>query len=200
MTFRRTRCAHCRAKLTPERPSQIVHAECAEPYAIAKREKEERAQAKAVRMAARVEKAETRRRKEATKPRAKWLSECQDIVNRYVRVLALSRGQGCFTCGAMPEQKFGGTYDAGHFRSVGSAPQLRYWIPQIKIQCIPCNRHKGGMAISFRRALVEAHGNEWVERLESMNHYEKFDVDYLKRFKSVMGKKLRRLEKKCSAV
>lgn len=36
MTFRRTRCAHCRAKLTPERPSQIVHAECAEPYAIAK--------------------------------------------------------------------------------------------------------------------------------------------------------------------
>ena len=86
MTFRRTRCAHCRTKLTPERPSQIVHAECAEPYAIAKREKEERAQAKAARMAARVAKAEIRRRKEAAKPRAKWLSECQDIILSLIHI------------------------------------------------------------------------------------------------------------------
>lgn len=186
-------CPICRNSYVPFQPMQAV---CSPRCAM----KKVRLAKVEERLSEKAERAETKRRKEAIKPRAKWLAECQAIVNRYVRILALSRGQGCFTCGAMPQQKFGGTYDAGHFRSVGSAPQLRYWIPQIKIQCIPCNRHKGGMALSFRKALVEDHGDEWVDRLESMNHSAKFDVDYLRRFKSVMGKKLRRLEKRCSAV
>ena len=144
------------------------------------------------------EKVALKKRKADIKPRSKWLAECQAIVNRYVRILALSREHGCYTCGATPAQKFGGTYDAGHFRSVGSAPHLRYWIPQIKLQCIPCNRHKGGMALAFRRALVVDHGSEWVERLEGMQDIAKFSVAYLARFKVVMGKKLKRLEKRCS--
>ncbi len=193
MTFRRTRCPHCKAKLDP---GQRIHQECIAPWADAQQAKKERAEAKAARMAARVERAETRRRKEAIKPRSKWLAECQAIVNRYVRLLALSRGEGCFTCGASPQQKFGGTYDAGHFRSVGSAPHLRFWIPQIKLQCIPCNRHKGGMALAFRRGLSRDHGEEWVTRLEAMQHIAKFDVEYLKRFKAVMSKRLRRMERR----
>lgn len=143
-----------------------------------------------------VKKAEFKVRKEAAKPRSKWLSECQAIVNRYQRLKALARGEGCYTCGATPAQKFGGTYDAGHFRSVGSAPHLRFWLPQIRLQCIVCNRHKGGMALAFRRALVEEHGLEWVEALESMQHVAKFDIPYLMRLKRVMGKRLRRLEKR----
>ena len=191
MTFRRARCPHCKAKLEQ---GQRIHAECITPWADAQAEKAKRAQAKMARAAAKVERASIRARKEAIKPRAKWLAECQAIVNRYVRLLALSRGEGCYTCGATPTQKFGGTYDAGHFRSVGSAPHLRYWIPQIKLQCIPCNRHKGGMALAFRERLVRDHGEDWVARLEAMQHIAKFDVDYLKRFKAVMGKKLRRME------
>jgi hypothetical protein len=197
MTFRRTRCPHCKAKLEA---GQRIHVACIDGYADAQAEKLKRAEAKRERAAARVERAETRRRKAASKPRSKWLSECQAIVNRYVRLLALSRGEGCYTCGATPAQKFGGTYDAGHFRSVGSAPHLRYWIPQIRLQCIPCNRHKGGMALAFRAALVRDQGQEWVERLEAMQHMAKFDIPYLIRLKAVMGKKLRRLEKRCSAV
>ena len=193
MSFRRTRCPHCKGKLDA---GQRIHVECIQPWSEAQEAKAQRAHAKAQRMAAKVERAETRRRKEAIKPRAKWLSECQAIVNRYVRLLALSRGDGCYTCGAMPSQKFGGTYDAGHFRSVGSAPHLRYWIPQIKLQCIPCNRHKGGMALAFRAHLVRDHGEAWVANLEAMQNTAKFDVNYLKRFKAVMGKKLRRLEKR----
>lgn len=63
--MRRTRCAHCKGKLNPERPSQIVHAECAADWAIAQAEKRERAEEKKARMAAKVERSETRRRKEA---------------------------------------------------------------------------------------------------------------------------------------
>lgn len=153
---------------------------------------------KFVRTARKIEKAERRAKRQKLKTRAKWLAECQAIVNKIVRLTALSRGEGCFTCGATPVQKFGGTYDAGHFRSVGSAPHLRFWMPQIRLQCIPCNRHKGGMALLFRQALLREHGQEWVEALEARQEIAKFDIPYLTRFKSVMGKKLRRLEKRVS--
>lgn len=175
-------CAHCRSEFTPMRPLQRV---CS-PICAARSVKAKKA----------ADRAEFKERKEKAKPRSKWMAECQTIVNRYVRLQALSRGEGCYTCGATPAQKFGGTYDAGHFRSVGSAPHLRYWLPQIKLQCIPCNRHKGGMALAFRQALVRDHGQEWVERLEAMQHVAKFDIPYLTRFKAVMGKRLRRLEKR----
>lgn len=173
-------CEVCERVFVPDRMGQLV---CRPACAMAR-----------VRNAKKAERESVKKRKEAIKPRAKWLAECQAIVNRYVRLLALSRGEGCYTCGATPTQKFGGTYDAGHFRSVGSAPHLRYWIPQIKLQCIPCNRHKGGMALAFRERLVRDHGDEWVNRLEAMQHIAKFDVGYLKRLKAVMGKKLRRME------
>ena len=49
MNFHRTRCAHCRQKLTPERPSQIVHVECVEAWTEAQAARRERAEAKAAR-------------------------------------------------------------------------------------------------------------------------------------------------------
>lgn len=196
MTFRRTRCPHCKGKLEP---MQRIHVECIDPYAEAVAARKEREDAKRARMQTRVARAELRLRKEKAKPRSKWLAECQAIVNRYVRLLALSRGKGCYTCGATPEHKFGGTYDAGHFRSVGSAPHLRFWMPQIKLQCIVCNRHRGGMALAFRRMLVIEHGTDWVESLESMHWTAKHDIPYLIRLKAVLGKRLRRLEKRVAS-
>lgn len=189
-TLRPKRCRNpeCRAQFTPMLALQFACSPgCALTLARNKRERDCAKQARAERAADRV-------KREKMKPRAKWLAECQAIVNRYVRLTALSRGEGCYTCGATPAQKFGGTYDAGHFRSVGSAPHIRFFLPQIKMQCIPCNRHKGGMALAFRRNLVRDHGEAWVESLEALQHIAKFDVDYLRRFKAVMGKRLRRLE------
>jgi len=184
------KCRFCKARMPEDKARHVLHDECFQPWLTKQLAKQAAAREKK-------DRAEFRERKEREKPRAKWLAEAQTVVNRYVRLLALSRGQGCYTCGATPAQKFGGTYDAGHFRSVGSAPHLRYWIPQIKLQCISCNRHKGGMALVFRQALVREHGNEWVERLEAMHHVAKFDIPYLKRLKAVFSKKTRRLEKSC---
>lgn len=177
---------YCGRAFTPARPLQAV---CGPVCAIRKAKKDRADEAKA-------ERASTRARKEAIKPRAKWLAECQAIVNKYVRLKAERAGEGCYTCGATPEQKFGGTFDASHFRSVGSAPHLRYWIPQIRICCVVCNRHKGGELLAFRRHLVEEHGAEWVEALEARQEVAKFTIDYLQRLKKVMTKKVRRLEKR----
>ncbi len=57
MTFRRTRCPHCKAKLEQ---GQRIHAECIAPWADAQAEKAQRAQAKKARAAAKVERASIR--------------------------------------------------------------------------------------------------------------------------------------------
>lgn len=194
MTFRRTRCAHCKAKLTPERPSQIVHAECAEPYAIAKREKEERAQAKAARMAAKVERAEMRRRKEAAKPRAKWLSECQDIVNKIVRLR--DKHLGCCSCDRGPH--WDGQWHASHLRSVGAASAVRFHLWNIHKGCSICNNHLSGNLAEYLPRIRARIGDEKVDWLYTQNQVVTHDVEYLKKFKRVMGKRLRRMEKRCN--
>ena len=97
MTFRRTRCAHCRQKFTPERPSQIVHVECVEAWTEAQAAKRERAEAKAARAAAKVERAETRRRKEVIKTIPKLIAEAQVAFNAYVR--ERDKDKGCFEIG-----------------------------------------------------------------------------------------------------
>lgn len=184
-TTKPPKCRYCKER-TEGLP---LHDDCIAPWLQAQNAKKAAARQ-------RVERKADREKRQAIKPRAKWLAECQAIVNKLVRLRDLSLRRGCFTCGATPDQKFGGTYDAGHFRSVGSAPHLRFWMPQIALQCIPCNRHRGGQALAFRRALVEKRGVEWVEALEAMHHVAKFDIPYLIRFKSVMGKRLRRMEKR----
>ena len=57
----RTRCPHCRGKLEQ---GQRIHPECITPWADAQAEKAKRTAQKQARVAAKVEMAETRRRKE----------------------------------------------------------------------------------------------------------------------------------------
>jgi hypothetical protein len=192
-THANTTCNTCRKPILNRRSTlQTKCAPCVYKAANA-RDKELR---KAQRQAVVAERVSFRARKDALKSRQDWAREAQGAVNRYVRVLAHSRGEGCYTCGARPAQAFGGTYDAGHFRSVGSAPHLRFWTPQIRLQCVTCNRHKGGCALDFRRALVAEHGSEWVEALEARQEVAKFTPDYLRRIKRVFTKKANRLEKR----
>ena len=175
-------CKHCGDEFEPFRPMQTVCGPlCASRWVRSEKKKE---------------RSETKARKEAAKPRSKWLAECQQIVNKYVRLKAFRNDERCYTCGSRPAQKAGGTMDAGHFRSVGSAPHLRFWLPQIRVQCIVCNRHKGGVALLFRQALVKEHGNEWVEELEARHEVAKYSIDYLRRLKDVMSRKVKRLEKR----
>jgi hypothetical protein len=135
-----------------------------------------------------------RERKQALKTRSDYIKEAQTAVNKYVRLR--DHGKGCISCGAKPEARFGGAMDAGHWRSVGSAPHLRFFLPQIAAQCVRCNRYLGGSAVEFRKGLVERLGRERVEAIEAMQGTAKWSVEYLQRLAKVMRKKARRLEKR----
>lgn len=146
---------------------------------------------------AKAEKENFKRRKEAVKPRAKWVAEAQAAVNRYARLRDIRAGYGCITCGAQFGSKYGGAFDAGHMHSRGSNPHLRFHLHNIALQCVKDNRYLGGLALEFRNQMVARLGIERIEAMEATHGpAKKHSVEYLKRLKQVFTKKANRMEKR----
>lgn len=172
-------CAHCRTRFEPERPSQIVHIECVEAWTLAQAAKRGREEAKRVRAAEKMDRADAKRRKEAVKSRSKWLAEAQTAFNSFIR--ARDAGQPCISCGRHHQ----GQYHAGHYLSVGARPELRFEEANVHKQCAPCNNHLSGNAVLFRRGLLEKLGLEIVEWLEGPHEPKKYTIAELIEIKSV---------------
>lgn len=136
----------------------------------------------------------TRARREAIKPRAKWLSECQAIVNKIVRIRDADKP--CISC-ARPAT-WDGQWHASHLRSVGAASAVRFNLWNIAKSCSICNNHLSGNLVEYLPRARKRWGDAKVDWLYSQNQRAEYTVEYLKKFKFVMGKKLRRMEK-CNA-
>ncbi len=186
MTFRRTRCPHCKGKLEA---SQRIHPDCIDAYAEARAAKAERAQVKAVRMAAKVEKAETRRRKEESLTIAQRRARAQVEVNAYVRLR--DAHLPCISCGRHHD----GQWHAGHYRSRGSAVHLALDLRNIHRQCAPCNNHLHGNAIGYRAGLLERYGLEFVEALEADNASRHLTADEIDAIRDTYRAKTKELKR-----
>jgi hypothetical protein len=183
------KCKACGTLYVKTRPLQSV---CSIPCSLkVAREKTQ----KTIKEKDRQDKKAVREKLDAMKTKSDWIKECQTLVNRYVRLRDIRKGLGCVSCGAPYRDGYGGIFDAGHLRSVGSAPQLRFLTTQISLQCVKCNRFGGGRVFEFRAEMVRRNGQEWMDRLESMNGRADFTIDYLKRLKAVVKKKIKRIEK-----
>jgi hypothetical protein len=184
----------CRASFAPARAFQkACGVDCAVVVGRLENEKKAKKAAKAERIADGL-------KRTAMKTRRQWIAECQVVINRYCRLRDLRKGYGCISCGAKPAQAFGGTMDGGHYRSVGSAPHLRFFTPQITLQCVRCNRDLGGNAVETRRGLVGRHGLAFVELIESMQGSAKWSVEYLIRLKRIFTRKANRMQKRIDAM
>lgn len=187
---RKKKCASCKAVFEPARSLQkVCSPKCAADFA-AKQKAQKLARAN------REERKSLAERKAKLKTRSDFIKEAQAIVNKVARLRDILAGHGCISCGAKPQARFGGSVDAGHFRSVGSAAHMRFFLPNIRLQCKKCNRDRGGMHSAYRVGLIERIGIERVEEIESMQWTAKWSVEYLQRLKKVMNKKARRLEKR----
>lgn len=190
LSLKPKRCPCCKHTFTPLRSMQKVCGPvCAGAWA------KKLADQKAAR-AKRDERKSLAERKAKLKTRQDWINEARDAVNRVARFRDILAGHGCISCGAKPHQRYGGSVDAGHYRSVGSAPHLRFFLPNIHLQCKKCNRDLGSNTVEYRKGLIERIGIERVEEIESMQWTAKWSVEYLKRLKRVMNKKARRLARR----
>ena len=133
---------------------------------------------------------EDRKRKEKLKTKGQWTKEAQAAVNAYVRWR--DRNKNCISCNtSLKSESLGGGYDAGHYRSRGSAPHLRFRLDNIHGQCKKCNRYLSGNIDKFRVGIVWRYGQEFLDRIETDNTPKNYSIDDLKRIKRIFTKKLR---------
>jgi len=173
-------CKACGIKYIPDRQFQVV---CDYNCGIAYGRDQARKAAK--------KKADkdNREAKERIKPRSKWLGDAQGAVNSYVRYR--DKDLPCISCGRHHQ----GQYHAGHYRSVGSAPELRFETLQIHKQCAPCNNHLSGNLIPYRINLIAKVGREVVDWIEGAHEAKKYTIDEIKAIKAEYMTKLKELKK-----
>ena len=148
---------------------------------------------KTVRKAVRAEKKQA---VEKLKTRSDYVKEAQKAVNAYVR--ERDNGKECISCSTRLNQTgaLGGSYDAGHYRSVGSAPHLRFDTRNIHGQCKKCNHRRSGNAADYRVKLLRKIGEARLEALECDQIQRKYTVSDLHRIKTIFTTKLKRLKYK----
>lgn len=118
---------------------------------------------------------EKKERKEALMSHSEWLKLFQITFNTFIR--ERDKNENCISC---QRPLKGRKFDAGHFRSVGSNPQLRFNEENVFGQCVPCNRDKHGNLLDYRKQLVIKLGVEKVEYLENFNEANKLSIPEIK--------------------
>lgn len=127
-----------------------------------------------VRLKAKKEKAETKRRKEAVLTRAEWLGRAQAAFNKWIKLR--DKDEPCISCGVTVSPQ----WDCGHYLSRGSNPALRFDEDNCHKQCVKCNNYLSGNAIHYRIGLVKKIGLERVERLEGPHAPKKYTVEQIR--------------------
>lgn len=165
------------------RPMQSVCGpRCAVAIAIATRKKSEAKKAKQ-------ERAEIRQQKERLKTRSDYMREAQVAFNAYIR--ERDHDLPCISCGRHHK----GQFHAGHYRTVGGSPELRFEPLNCHKQCAPCNNHKSGDIVNYRIELVNRIGAEWVEWLEGPHNPQHYTIEDLQELKRLCRAKTRELVK-----
>jgi hypothetical protein len=181
-----TKCKECRAEFVKRSMThKCCSPECAEIFG--------REQTKL--QVAKKEREETKVRREKLKDRRDYIREAKTAMHAYVR--ARDAGKLCISCLKwLPvESKLGGGFDAGHFRSVGSAKHLEFDERNIHGQCKHCNNYLAGNALEYRKGLIEREGIEFVEGIENDNEPRKLTIDDLKQIKLKYREKLKNLDR-----
>jgi len=132
-----------------------------------------------------------RKRKEAVKPKSKWLSELQALVNQYVRLRDAS--EGCISCDK--PFNWGGQYHAGHYFSRGHSSALRFNLSNLHKQCSVCNNHLSGNIGEYTPRLIEKIGIDKFEWLcDHKSDVKTFDVEWIKRAIKITRKAIKRIK------
>ncbi|WP_395589441.1 recombination protein NinG [Pseudomonas sp. TR47] len=177
----------CKACGTKFRPSLSTQKACGVQCALALAKKPEN-QAVARKAIAQRERREIQVRKQKLKSRADHLKEAQVVVNQYIRLR--DADLPCVSCGRFHD----GQWHAGHFRSAGGHPELRFEPLNIWRQCAPCNTHKSGDLVNYRAELVRRIGAEKVEWLEGPHEAKRYTIDDLKAIKAEYRAKIKALK------
>lgn len=175
---KRCRSAECDVMFPPANSLQVV---CSLPCAVALANQKK----------AKVYKAETRQmRKDFNlKDRSYQLKQAQIAFNSYI--LERDKAQPCISCGTQQPV----LYQAGHYKSVGAHPELRFDESNCHKQCgMNCNNMLSGNIVNYRLGLVDRIGQEELDWLEGPHDSMKLLIEEIIEIKTIYKAKLKTLK------
>lgn len=180
MKLNKRKCKNCGETFQKKQPLQYTcEILCAIEYA-------KKLEAKKKAKEWRVKKSEI---KEKLKTNRDYVRELQIVFNRYIR---LSKESVCISCNKdLSNEKF----DAGHYRTAGGNPSLRFEPLNVWPQCVKCNRDLHGQIIDYRINLVKKIGIDKVEWLESEHPPKKYTKDEIITLIKAYKQKIKELPK-----
>lgn len=113
--------------------------------------------------------------------RGDLLKKAQTEFNRFIRLR--DHDKPCISCdkpdGPTTGGKGGGA-DCSHYRSVGSAPELRFEELNAHKSCKKCNQYLSGNAVEYRKRLIARIGQDKLDWLEGPHPVRKYTRDELR--------------------
>lgn len=121
-------------------------------------------------------KAETKRlkKKSRDKDRSYWTKKAQEVFNKWIRIRDANKP--CISCGTLGPCQ----WHAGHYKSVGAHPEIRFNEDNAHRQCAQDNGFKSGNIAEYRSRLQHRIGLERLLALEGHHDHQKYTIDQLK--------------------
>lgn len=132
---------------------------------------------------------ELRQAKDRIKTKGEHAKDAQAAFNVFIR--ERDHDQPCISCGRHHQ----GQYHAGHYRTVGASPELRFEELNVHKQCAPCNNHKSGNIVEYRINLVQRIGQANVDWLEGPHEPKRYTVEDLKEIGARYRRKAREMKR-----
>ncbi|BBE76237.1 recombination protein NinG [Phytobacter sp. MRY16-398] len=194
----RRKCTVCREWFHPVRAEQYVcsyecacvHGKAANDAAKAEKQRKEKKRRLEEERADRQRQAE---RRMAVKPLSYFIKQAQHAFNEFIRYR--DRDLPCISCGRHHD----GQYHAGHFRTTGASPELRFDEDNCHKQCSACNNHLSGNLTAYRPALIAKIGQARFDALMGPHALPKWTRDDYTRIRDEYRAKLRDLKKQEAA-
>lgn len=159
--------------------------------AIAKDPKLQKVAAKAITKQARED---LKERREKLKTKGEHLREAQAAFNAYIRERDRLAGYACISSGR-PLDWNGNAVDAGHYRSTGAAPHLRFDENNCHAQSKHDNRYLSGNVAEYRLGLIQRIGLAAVEELEADQEPRRYTIADLQAIKALYRQKVKDLRR-----
>jgi hypothetical protein len=134
----------------------------------------------------------TREKLDAMRTKPQLVKAAQIAFNGFIR--QRDHAQPCISCGK-PASSESNAWDSGHFRSVGSAPHMRFVEENVAKQCKRCNQFLAGNAVAMRAGLIQRIGLHAVERIERDQTPRKYTKEGLIELARQYNAEARRLKK-----
>lgn len=186
--YRNKSCKVCKTEFKAFSSTTLVCSiECAIKYNEEKNEKKEKRRKTAI-----VKEAKAALKRMDEQKLSYWFNACKAIAQKYARLRDCK--DGCISCDKPPN--WHGRWHGSHFRPAGNykAVALNLW--NIHKACSECNAFKSGNLINYQDRLIEKIGQKKVDWLKSQTQPHKHTKEYLQRYKKVIGKRCRQLEKR----